>query len=90
MYLSEDFRILKGKGWRDVVDQAIEEARALSGRPYLTPADARRRYVAILRALAVGGRKHSWIAEQIDCSPSNASRLISAARRALAAGEVAL
>jgi DNA-binding MarR family transcriptional regulator len=61
----------------------IAEAKTLSGRKHLTPAEARQRYAAILAALAVGGRKQSWIAEQIGCTDSNMSRLVRAARQAL-------
>jgi hypothetical protein len=66
------------------VHDPIAEARELTGRKYLPPKDRRRRYELIGEALAVGGRKHSWLAEQIGCSTSNMSRLIKAAREALA------
>lgn len=62
----------------------IAEAKALSGRKHLKPAEARRRYELILLALAVGGRKQSWVADQLGFSDSNMSRLVRAARRTFA------
>jgi hypothetical protein len=60
----------------------IAEAKVLSNRRHLTPPEARRRYELILAAMAVGGRKQSWVAEQLGFSDSNMSRLMRAARRA--------
>lgn len=65
-------------------DAVIAEARALSGRRHLNPTEARRRYQLILKLASVPGRKQSWIAEQLQCSGSNMSRLIKAARQAFA------
>ncbi len=66
------------------VTDPIAAAKALSGRKHLTPAEARRRYAAILAAFAVGGRKQSWVAEQLGFSESNMSRLLRDARRTFA------
>lgn len=60
----------------------IVEAKALSGKRHLTPAEARRRYELLLAAMAVGGRKQSWVADQLGFTDSNMSRLMRAARRA--------
>jgi hypothetical protein len=63
-------------------EDPIAEAKALSNRRHLTPPEARRRYELILAAMAVGGRKQSWVADQLGFSDSNMSRLMRAARRA--------
>lgn len=63
-------------------DPIVEEVKALSGRRYLTPAEARRRYALILRWWGAGGRVKSHLAREIECSPSNVSRLVKAAQRA--------
>jgi len=71
----------------EIADPVVIEARALSGRRHLNSAEARRRYELILTLASVPGRKQSWIAKQIECSSSNMSRLIKAARTALATPE---
>jgi hypothetical protein len=59
----------------------LDVARQLSGRPYLSPADARRRYAAIIAALS--HHTQHEVAVAINCTDANISQLVERACKAL-------